>query len=161
MGLFAYTYHQYSLSRGNSSYIPPSRLMTTSKCARKADQLKQASQGLPYPQQPQLWAGEAGGSGDGGSDRVTNSFASGIWYLDSLGLYAATGTSVFARQDLVGVSEKEKHVKSFAFSRQILLESAIENLKGCSTMMAIRSWLMTLRCTGFLWPDRGRLPLCW
>ena len=49
----------------------------------------------------ELWAGEAGGTGGGGSDNVTNSFAS-IWYLDSLGLYAATGTSVFARQDLVG-----------------------------------------------------------
>ena len=41
--LFAYTFHQYSLSRGDSSYIPPSRLMTPSKCAGKARGLKDAT----------------------------------------------------------------------------------------------------------------------
>jgi heparanase 1 len=100
--LFAYTYHEYSLSRGlnGSSYIPPSQLMTRAKCEGKTKGLRLASKGLPS--KIQLWAGEAGGTGGGGSPNVTNAFASGIWYLDSLGLYASTGTSVFCRQDLVG-----------------------------------------------------------
>jgi hypothetical protein len=103
--LLAYTYHQYSLSR-NSTAIPPSRLMSPAKAASKAKGLQLATKGLHWPAQQgvrvQLWAGEAGGTGGGGIDNVTNSFVSGLWYLDSLGLYAASGTSVFCRQDLVG-----------------------------------------------------------
>ena len=47
------------------------------------------------------WAGEAGGAGGGGVDGVTNSFASGVWYLDALGLYAQARHGVFVRQDFV------------------------------------------------------------
>eukprot|EP01045_Picozoa_sp_COSAG04_P006170 COSAG04_NODE_299_length_17462_cov_3.686057_14_plen_472_part_00 len=110
--LFAYTFHQYSLSRGNSSSIPPSRLLTAKQCQGKARGLAEAAKGLPSGSTVELWAGEAGGAGGGGTDGVTNSFASGIWYLDSLGLYAATGTTVFARQ----VSRHDIAASSF-FSR--------------------------------------------
>ena len=102
--LFAYTYHEYSLSRdlNRSSSIAPSQLMTVSKCERKTKGLSVGTKGLPFHSTVQLWAGEAGGSGGGGLPNLTNSFVSGIWYLDSLGLYASTGTQVFCRQDLVG-----------------------------------------------------------
>ena len=50
----------------------------------------------------ELWVGEAGGTAGGGHPAVTDSYASGLWWLASLGEHALGGVSVFCRQDLVG-----------------------------------------------------------
>ena len=80
--LFGYTFHEYAIGHANSTSMPPSRLIASNKIAGRAAELRKAS---PNGDRIQLWAGEAGGSGGGGMDGITNSFASGQWYLDSVG----------------------------------------------------------------------------
>eukprot|EP01052_Picozoa_sp_SAG31_P012457 SAG31_NODE_730_length_12505_cov_3.807109_1_plen_483_part_10 len=50
----------------------------------------------------QLWVGEAGGAAGGGRPGLTDSYASGLWWLPALGEKALSGHSVYCRQDLVG-----------------------------------------------------------
>ena len=50
----------------------------------------------------ELWVGEAGGASGGGHPGVTDSYASGLWWLPALGEKAKSGHSVYCRQDLVG-----------------------------------------------------------
>lgn len=51
---------------------------------------------------PELWMGESGGAFNSGADGVSNSFAHGFWYAQSLAALAAAGHTVFCRQTLVG-----------------------------------------------------------
>jgi hypothetical protein len=76
--LFAYTYHQYAIGHDNSTYMPPSRLLEERKSFGKWQALEEAA---GPDNSIELWAGEAGGAGGGGIDGVTNSFASGQWYV--------------------------------------------------------------------------------
>ena len=102
---FAYTYHQYEIGSANTTAMYPGRLMPFKEPFGKFTAL-QTAQGhganITTPGPIELWTGEAGGAGGGGVDGVTNSFASGVWYLDALGLYAQARHSVFVRQDFVG-----------------------------------------------------------
>ena len=51
-----------------------------------------------------VWVPELGGAYNSGRPRVTNSFVSGFWYLDALGVLALAGTQVVCRQTLLGGS---------------------------------------------------------
>ena len=51
-----------------------------------------------------LWVPELGGAYNSGRPRVTDSFVSGFWYLDALGVLALAGTQVVCRQTLLGGS---------------------------------------------------------
>lgn len=50
----------------------------------------------------ELWLGETGNAQCGGEPGVSDAFAGSLWWIDELGLAAATGHRVVVRQSLVG-----------------------------------------------------------
>ena len=49
-----------------------------------------------------ILVGEAGGAYNSGANNVTNTFNSGFWFLDQLGVFAANGHGAYCRQTLAG-----------------------------------------------------------
>ncbi|KAJ8608917.1 hypothetical protein CTAYLR_005278 [Chrysophaeum taylorii] len=101
--LYAATVHHYPLdghvTTDDPTYFPPSAFVNVESVERWRLELN--ANGF---NSTQLWIGEGGGQSSGGQPGSTDSFASGQWYLDSLGAYARGGVDVFCRQDLVGAN---------------------------------------------------------
>ena len=56
---------------------------------------------LPSPRQ-EFWVGEGGGCYNSGYPGLTNTFLSGFWWLDQLGIMAEAGYQGYCRQTLIG-----------------------------------------------------------
>jgi heparanase 1 len=96
------THHLYSLGAGSDPNV-----WTKTLNATYLDQVKtlaaevNAVVSLGSPNSS-IWLGEAGGAYNSGRDNVTNSFNSGFWFLDQMGIFAANGHGAYCRQTLVG-----------------------------------------------------------
>ena len=101
--LAAVTFHYYPLKQGlpyNGSQLlmEPALLdkvhQRVAPYAQLAAAAEEGQSALP------VWLGEGASAGHGGIDNVSNSFESGFWYLDELGLLAKLGVSVMCRQQI-------------------------------------------------------------
>lgn len=96
------THHLYSLGAGSDPEVWKKTLNATYLDQVKvlATEVKEVvSLGSP---KSSIWLGEAGGAYNSGRDNVTNSFNSGFWFLDQMGIFAANGHGAYCRQTLVG-----------------------------------------------------------
>jgi hypothetical protein len=96
LNMHAITYHEYL---GESALRAPAATLVAKLSHPSLSDLRSIT-GAKAP--TQLWVGEAGGCAGGGSPGLTDSYASGRWWLASLGVHALNGVSVFCRQDIAG-----------------------------------------------------------
>lgn len=99
--LYAVTHHEYLKIQEYATHPAPAELLdmagTIGRTMRAA-----------IPQTTKLWAGEIGPhTGQSpGCDHTSlrwSNWASSFWYIDSMGLKAASGYDMFCRQDFVGI----------------------------------------------------------
>ena len=103
----ALSYHLYPLGAGNGTARD-----VASKVLRAdfLDKLKPLAAGVAAAHASLasagtgVWVPELGGAYNSGRPKVTDSFVSSFWYLDSLGVLALAGTQVVCRQTLLGGS---------------------------------------------------------
>lgn len=95
LSLHAYTFHEYL---GAATIAAGGEVLTRALASATLLSLRKAGAKPSVA----LWVGEAGGVAGGGAPGVTEGYASGRWWLASLGAHARHGVSVFCRQTLVG-----------------------------------------------------------
>ncbi|KAL9231500.1 hypothetical protein vseg_006724 [Gypsophila vaccaria] len=96
------THHVYNLGPGEDEHLldhalDPTFLDTITQTFKDLQTMLNKAGSTTVP-----WVGEAGGAWHGGRHLVTNSFASGFWYLDQLAIAASYNNKVFCRQILIG-----------------------------------------------------------
>ena len=77
---------------------------------------------------PPLWAGETAAANDGGQSGLTDTFVDSFWYLDQMGLHAASGA---VSRFLAG-----QHVVSGAVSRFLAGQHVVSGAEGRSRSQA-------------------------
>jgi len=105
-----FTYHIYSLGPGSPLLNPnmtdhmlnATKLstlhVTTDNVQLYVNTLRNGGQNKDF----QLWCGEGGGAFNSGRNLYTNSFISGFWFLDQLGMMALQSHQSYCRQTLIG-----------------------------------------------------------
>ncbi|XP_074283336.1 heparanase-like protein 3 [Silene latifolia] len=96
------THHVYNLGPGEDEHLmeralDPTFLDTLNPVFRDLQNMLKSAGSITV-----AWVGEAGGAWHGGRHLVTDSFVSGFWYLDQLGMAASYNTKTFCRQALIG-----------------------------------------------------------
>ena len=96
------THHLYSLGPGSDPNVWTKTLNATyldQIIPLAAEVQRTLSKSAPSAK---IYIGEAGGAYNSGRDNVTNSFNSGFWYLDQMGIFASYGHGAYCRQTLIG-----------------------------------------------------------
>jgi heparanase 1 len=99
--LYAVTHHEYLKIQEYATHPAPAELLDMAGTIGRAMR-------AAIPQTTKLWAGEIGPhTGQSpGCDHTSlrwSNWASSFWYIDSMGLKAASGYDMFCRQDFVGI----------------------------------------------------------